>query len=99
MVGPACFPSCTKTGGSQTVLRWTLQKSVFGVQLKLNMNMNSGATVQLIVSTACENQSFIIQDNNAPVSRALFDLGPTISLHLSQPLTFSVNKNVRLEVT
>lgn len=48
----ACFPSCTKTGGLETALRTTPQRSVFGVRLEQNMNMNSGDTARLLVSSA-----------------------------------------------
>ncbi len=52
LVRSACFPSCTKTGGMEIVLRTTLQGSVLGVRLEQNLNMNSGDTAQLLVSAA-----------------------------------------------
>lgn len=48
---PACFPFCTKTSGTQTALRLTPQKTFFGVQLKLIIKVNAGASAQLLVST------------------------------------------------
>lgn len=52
MVGSACFPSSTKTGGMETALRLTPLTSVLGVLLKQNMNMSFGATALLTVSIA-----------------------------------------------
>lgn len=52
LVRSACFPSSTKTGGLENALHTTPQQSVFGVQLEQNMNVNSGDTARLVVSTA-----------------------------------------------
>lgn len=46
----ACFPSFTKTGGMETALHLTPQQSDHGVQLKQNLNVNSGDTAQPLVS-------------------------------------------------
>lgn len=54
MVGPACFPSTTKTTGTQAARTLTPQTAVSGVGLKQPIRVNSGATAQLLVSTAYE---------------------------------------------
>ena len=54
MVGPACFPSTTKTNGTHTARKLTPQTAGSGVGLKQTIRVNSGATAQPLVSTAYE---------------------------------------------
>lgn len=56
----AYFLSSIKTSGTQTALHLKTHKIIFGVRLRLDIKMNSGATVQQLVSTACKNECLIL---------------------------------------
>lgn len=60
MGNSACFPSYIRTGGTQNAQLLTPQAINFGVLLRLNMSMNSGATVLRTVSAKCRSKNFVL---------------------------------------